>query len=86
MLPPSPTDAVALSDTVVTSGGTSSLIVVVTLLPAGLAVIASKPPPLIAPSDTTIVSPESAITSSLVGSANVTLLAPTGIVTLTTPV
>ena len=86
MVPPSATDALALRLTVVASGEASSLIVVVTALLVGCAAIASKPPPLIAPSDTTMVSPLSAITSSSVARLKLALLAPAGMVTLTTPV
>ena len=84
MLPPSATVLVALSDTVVTSAGVSSLMTVVTLLAAPLAAMASKPPPPMVPSETTMVSPESAITSSSVARLKVALVAPAGMVTLTT--
>ena len=66
--------------------GSLSVIVVVTELLVPCAAMASKPPPLMPPSDTITVSFGSSSTSSVVGSANVTLVAPAGIVTLTTPV
>ena len=67
-------------------GVTSSLMVVVTELAAGLAEIASKPPPEMAPNSTTMVSPLSAKASSRVVRSKVAEVAPAGTVTLTTRV
>ena len=82
-----PAASLTLTSLITSDGvGSLSVIVVVTLLAAGLAAIASKPPPLMPPSDTTTVSSASSITSLVVGSVKVALVAPAGIVTLTTPV